>query len=76
MEIEPKNEIKNWMEYEHKMDELALNGEFNQLEDLLREDHPFLPGELEVYNKLRDNLGREPRVKLDETGMHVIRAEQ
>lgn len=76
MEKEAQSEEKNWLEFDHTMEEYALSGELNQLEDLLREEHPFLPGEKEAFELLQKGLGREPRVKLDKTGFHVIPIEQ
>jgi len=76
IEKELPDEERKWMEYEHSMDELAINSDFNQLEDLLREDHPLLPGEKEAFEELKNGLGRELRVKLDKSGFHVIRAEE
>jgi hypothetical protein len=70
------NEEKNWAEYMHEIEECVLKKDPNQLEDLLREDHPMLPSEKETFDWLNENIGRKPRVKLDKSGFHVIRAEE
>jgi len=76
LESQSQKEEKNWAEYMHQIDDLAIRNDWNQLEDLLREDHPVLPTEKEAFNLLAEKLGRTPRVKLDKSGFHVIRAEE
>jgi len=77
---ESKSDKKDWVDYEYAMEEFVVNNDPNQLEDLLREDHPLLPGEKEAFDwlksELKEKLGRDPRVKLDKNGFHVIRAEE
>ena len=75
-EKEILNEEENWIEYIHRMTDYVEKNDPNQLEDLLREDHPFLPGEKEAYDWLKENLGREPRLKVDKTGYHIIPIEK
>ncbi|MCX6759747.1 MAG: hypothetical protein NTW46_00165 [Candidatus Nealsonbacteria bacterium] len=72
-EIAPQQD--NWIEYEHSLLECVENNDPNQLEHLLMEDHPVLPGELEAYEWLVENLHRKPMVGLDKTGYHVIKIE-
>jgi len=71
-----KNKEDNWAEYLHTMTDYVEKNDPNQLEDLLREEHPVIPGEKEAYEWLKENLAREPRLKLDKSGYHVIPAEQ
>ncbi|MCX6765036.1 MAG: hypothetical protein NT148_00665 [Candidatus Nealsonbacteria bacterium] len=46
-EVAPQQD--NWMEYEHSLLECVEHNDPNQLEHLLMEDHPVLPGEKEAY---------------------------
>ncbi len=66
---------ENWSEYIYQMTEYMENNEANQLEDLFMQKHPVLPGEREAFVWLTDNIGREPRVELDESGYHVVAKE-
>lgn len=61
-----------WRDYMADMQKLATDGDWDQLEALLMEDHPVLPGEREAFNEMTENLGRLPRVELDETGYHAV----
>lgn len=70
-EVSPQQE--NWAEYVHALTECVENNEPNQLEHLLMEDHPILPGEKEAFDWLVENLGRKPLVELDKTGYHVVK---
>ena len=72
MKIEKETGQENWADYIYRMSKYQEDNEPNQLEDLLLEDHPLLPGEDVVFEWLKKNLIREPRVKLDETGLHVV----
>jgi len=76
IEEETKTEDGDWRDYLHNIADCVEKNDPNQLEDLLREPHPIMPGEKEAYDWLKENLGREPRLKLDKTGEHVISAEQ
>lgn len=65
----------NWAEYIFQMDQHVTNNEPVELEEQLLQKHPTLPSELEAFNWLqehKDDLGHEPKVKLDDSGLHVI----
>lgn len=62
----------NWLNYIVEMQTCVADNTPSQLEELLMESHPVLPGEREAYLWLVENLGRQPRVELDESGFHVI----
>lgn len=72
MKIEKEIGQENWADYMYRMGKYKEENEPDQLEDLLLEDHPLLPGEDVAFDWLKKNLIREPRVKLDETGLHVV----
>jgi len=63
---------RGWTVYMGEMQTLATDGEWDQLEALLLEDHPVLPGEKEAFIEMAEKLGRPLRVELDESGMHVV----
>ena len=69
VEPAPKNSMKQYMD---EMHDLWKAGDWNQLEEHFMKEHPTSPTEREVFLELEENLGREPRVELDETGMHVV----
>jgi len=73
--IESLPEKRDWAQYEEDLIKFETNQEWNQVEDLLLEDHPVLIAEEWIFKKLEDNLGRKLRVMLDKTGKHVIPVE-
>lgn len=75
-EKETLEKSENWVDYIHRMTDYVEKNDPNQLEDLLREEHPILPGEKEAYDWLVENLGREPRLKIDKTGYHIVPVEK
>jgi len=72
LEKESPSEKKDWSQYEDELIKCEENQEWSQLEELLLEEHPVLLAEEWIFEKLKDNLGRELRVKLDKSGKHVI----
>lgn len=74
--IKTESEENKWAGYMQTMGEYVDNNDPNQLEDLLREPHPLLPGEKEAFDWLVENLDRDLRVKPDKSGYHIIPIEQ
>lgn len=54
MTVEKEDALKseNWAQYMHSVLDCVEKNEPNQLEHLLMEEHPVLPGEKEAYDWL------------------------
>lgn len=64
-------------EYWNKLMGYAENQEWDQVEALLMERTDFnkMPGEDEIYEELKEKLGREPRVEINKRGIIVLKKE-
>ena len=70
-EQEASNQRPDWIGYFYEITDGNTSPE--ALEELLLKEHPTMPGEREAFFRLdKKSLHRQPRVKLDDTGFHVI----
>lgn len=59
-------------EFFEEMTRLHEAGQWNALENLLKEDHPLIPGEREAFLELKEHV-EDPGVRTDDSGLHVVR---
>jgi hypothetical protein len=60
------------VEFFKEMTRLHETGQWDALEDLLKEDHPLIPGEREAFLELKEHV-KNPGVRTDDSELHVVR---
>lgn len=72
---EDEKQEPDWVGYFYSITDEHIQPE--ELEELLLQEHPVMPGEREAFSHLnKENLGHKPKVMLDESGFHVVPAKE